>query len=162
LLSAHNALAMVMHTGYTSKRGRILRKILHRTSATPHFFKTCIVFLLINWVIGMLIYLGTMPVRLANDNLQRIIIFLNFLLIMTFCIPPSCPIYFNVVYSFSLIRLKWKDILGTEPHKTVEAAHLKIMCFDKTGTLTEDKMEVNKIFKFEAEKHKNITNRSEE
>jgi len=77
-----------------------------------------------------------MSVRIANDNLQRIIIFLNFLLILTFTIPPACPIYFNVVYSFSLVRLKWKNILGTDPEKTVEGAHLKIMCFDKTGTLT--------------------------
>ena len=104
---------MVMHTGYSSKRGRILRKILHRNSITPHFFKSCIYFLLICWVIGMLIYLFTMPMRIEKDNLERILIFLNFLLIITFAIPPSCPIYFNVVYSFSLIRLKWKDILGT-------------------------------------------------
>lgn len=151
---------MVMHTGYSSKRGRILRRILHRNSATPHFFKSCIYFLLINWVIGMLIYLLTMPMRIAKDNLERILIFLNFLLILTFSIPPSCPIYFNVVYSFSLIRLKWKDILGTEPEKTVEAAHLKTMCFDKTGTLTEDKVEVNKVFKFDNLGPRNITNRN--
>lgn len=151
-----------MHTGYTSKRGRILRKILNRQSATPHFFTTCIYFLLVNWAVGMVMYLGTMSVRIANDNLERIIIFLNFLLIMTFAIPPSCPIYFNVVYSFSLVRLKLKDILGTDPEKTVEGAHLKIMCFDKTGTLTEDKVEVNKVYHFSSDKHVNITGRAEE
>ena len=160
LLSSSNPLAMVIHTGYSSKRGRILRKILHRNSSTPHFFTTCIYFLVINWIVGMLLYLCTMPMRIANDNLERILIFLNFLLILVFAIPPACPIYFNVVYSFSLIRLKWKDILGTEPEKTVEAAHLKTMCFDKTGTLTEDKVEVNKVFRFEPGDARNITNQN--
>ena len=36
------------------------------------------------------------------------------------------------------------------------------MCFDKTGTLTEDKVEVNKVFKFHMDEPKNITNRNEE
>lgn len=137
-----------MHTGYTSKRGRILRKILHRNAATPHFFTTCMYFLLLNYVVGAIIYLATLPMRISNDNLSTGIIILNFLLIITFCLPPPSPIFFNLVYSFCLIRLKWREILSTEPEKTVEAAHLKVMCFDKTGTLTEDKVQVHKIYKF--------------
>lgn len=148
-----------MHTGYASKRGRILRKILHRNPATPHFFTTCMYFLVFNYVVGIIVYLGTLPVRISNNNLDPIIIFLNFLLIVTFCMPPSSPIYFNLVYSFCLIRLKWKEILGTEPEKTVEAAHLKIMCFDKTGTLTEDKVQVHKVYKFDNDSFVDITHR---
>lgn len=113
ILSATNPLAIVMHTGYTSKRGRILRRILHRNPSTPHFFTTCMYALGINYVLAVLIYLGTLPIRISNDNLEPIIIFLNFLLIITFCFPPASPIYFNLAYSFSLLRLKWKDILGT-------------------------------------------------
>lgn len=79
--------------------------------------------------------------------MEPVIIFLNFLLLITFCFSPSFPIYFNLVYSFCLMRLKWKNILGTEPEKTIEAAHLQTMCFDKTGTLTEDKVEVTKVLK---------------
>jgi cation-transporting ATPase 13A3/4/5 len=78
-------------------------------------------------------------------------------LIVTFSFPPSSPIYFNIVYSFSLIRLKWNNILGTEPEKTVAGAHLRIMCFDKTGTLTEDKVEVRKVIKFYNDKYSEIT-----
>lgn len=138
---------MVVYTGYSSKRGRILRKILHRTTSVPHFFTTCIYFLAETYVISILIYLGTLPMRISNDNMEPVIIFLNFLLLITFCFSPSFPIYFNLVYSFCLMRLKWKNILGTEPEKTIEAAHLQTMCFDKTGTLTEDKVEVTKVLK---------------
>lgn len=136
LLSASNPLAMVVHTGYSSKKGRILRKILHRNPEYPHFFTTFIVFMFEVYAAGVIAYLGTMSLRVNTGQLEPIIIFLDFLLIITFCFPPSGPIYFNLVYSFSLIRLKANNILGTEPEKTVESAHLSIMCFDKTGTLT--------------------------
>lgn len=131
---------MVAHVGYGTKRGRILRKILHKTVATSHLFTTCLYSFAFTYLIGVIIYLGTMSVRLEKGNLDGIIIFLNFLLIITQCLPPGCPIYFNLVYSFSLMRLKWNNILGTDPEKTVESARLRIICFDKTGTLTEDKM----------------------
>lgn len=45
ILSVKNALAMVVHTGYASKKGRILRKMLHRTVSQPHLFKSYIYFL---------------------------------------------------------------------------------------------------------------------
>jgi magnesium-transporting ATPase (P-type) len=108
ILSAQNALAIAMHTGYTSKRGRILRKILNRSPATPHFFTTCMYFLVFNYLVGIIVYLATLPVRISNGNLDPIIIFLDFLLVVTFCMPPSSPIYFNLVYSACLVRLKWK------------------------------------------------------
>lgn len=136
ILSAKNALAMVVHTGYTSKKGRILRKILHRSAERPHFFMTYIAFMVEVYAVGVVAYLGTMWLRVDTGVVEPVIIFLDFLLIVTFCFPPSGPIYFNLVYSFSLMRLKANHILGTDPEKTVEAAHLRTMCFDKTGTLT--------------------------
>ena len=140
---------MVVHIGYSTKRGRILRKILNRTVTVSHLFTTCLYFLCINYAVAVIVYLATMKMRIDNGNLEGIIIFLNFLLIVTLCFPPGCPIYFNLVYSFCLMRLKWNNVLGSEPEKSVESAHLKIMCFDKTGTLTEDKVQVNSIYKFE-------------
>ena len=136
ILSASSPLAMAVHTGYSSKKGRILRKILHRSPEYPHFFTTFIVFMFEVYAAGVLAYLATMSLRVNSGQLEPIIIFLDFLLVITFCFPPSGPIYFNLVYSFALIRLKANNVLGTEPEKTVEGAHLTIMCFDKTGTLT--------------------------
>lgn len=148
VLSASSPLAMVVHTGYSSKKGRILRKILHRHPESPHFFTTFIVFMFEVYGAGVLAYLGTMALRVNSGQLEPIIIFLDFLLVVTFCFPPSGPIYFNLVYSFALIRLKANNVLGTEPEKTVEGAHLALMCFDKTGTLTEDKVQVRRVLHF--------------
>lgn len=113
VLSSTNPLAMVVNIGYSSKRGRILRKILNRPVTVSHLFTCCLYFLACTYVVGLVLYLATLPMRLNIGNLQGIIIFLNFLLVITQCFPPGCPIYFNLVYSFCLMRLKWNGILGT-------------------------------------------------
>ena len=56
--------------------------------------------------------------------------------ILSSFVPSTLLIYFNLNYSFSLARLRYKDISGTQLEKTVAGADLKIFCFDKTGTLT--------------------------
>ena len=60
-------------------------------------------------------------------------------------IPSPLPIYFNLNYSFSLARLRAKNILGTTLEKTVEGALTKVFCFDKTGTITEQAVNIKGI-----------------
>lgn len=69
ILSAQHALAMVVHTGYSSKKGRILRKILYRSTSTSHIFKTFIIFLFEIYAVGVIAYLCTMQMRISNGNL---------------------------------------------------------------------------------------------
>ncbi len=141
---------MVINTGYASKRGRIIRKILNRVPTVPHFFKTFIYFLAETYIVGIIICFATIFISI-NAQIPTLMIILTFLLYVTFCFPPAFPIYFNLVYSFCLVRLKWKNIFGTEPQKTVESAHVTIMCFDKTGTLTEQKVEIYQVFNFHSQ-----------
>ena len=60
-------------------------------------------------------------------------------------IPSPLPIYFSLNYSFSLARLRAKNILGTTLEKTVEGALTKVFCFDKTGTITEQAVNIKGI-----------------
>lgn len=62
----------------------------------------------------------------------------RFLDVLGWAFPPSFPIYFNITYTYSLIRLKLSNIFGTEPEKVTEAANVRTFCFDKTGTLTQN------------------------
>jgi magnesium-transporting ATPase (P-type) len=55
---------MVINTGYGTKRGRILRKILNKNSNTPQFFKTFIYFLIEMYIVGVIIYLATLSMRI--------------------------------------------------------------------------------------------------
>jgi cation-transporting ATPase 13A3/4/5 len=94
---------------------------------------------------------------IVNGVVPAFVVF-RFLDILAWSFPPTFPIYFNLAYSFSLVRLKWKGIFGTEPEKTTEAAQVKTFCFDKTGTLTQNEIEVYEIIKFVNDfTHDNIT-----
>jgi cation-transporting ATPase 13A2 len=83
------------------------------------------------------LFIVTLPVMM-NITIPKVFIGYRFLDFLAWSFPPTFPIYFNLAYSFSLVRLRRKGIVGTEPEKTVDAAKLKTMCFDKTGTLTQN------------------------
>jgi magnesium-transporting ATPase (P-type) len=108
-------LALAVRTGYTSRRGRIIRKILHKNPKEPQFFKTFIYFLTETYLVGgIAIYFATLKFYI-DAEIETAMIVLLFFLYITFCYPPAFPIYFNLAYSYSLARLKFKNIHGTEP-----------------------------------------------
>ena len=108
-------------------------------------FRTAIYFLMETLLVGILIYLVTLPI-LLNANISTDFRVYRFFGFIGFSCPPTFPIYFNLAYSFALIRLKTKNILGTEPQKTIQAALLSTLCFDKTGTLTSNSLQIQNLF----------------
>lgn len=75
----------------------------------------------------------------------------RFLDYITYCFPAPFPIYFNLAYSFCLVRLHRDGILGTEAEKTVASGRMRTLCFDKTGTLTDSHMRLSHVFHFKDE-----------
>jgi P-type E1-E2 ATPase len=73
-------------------------------------------------------------------------IFFRFLDFITYSFPAPLPIFFNLAYSFCLVRLRRDGIYGTEVEKTIESSRMKTLCFDKTGTLTHSGMRVASVF----------------
>jgi magnesium-transporting ATPase (P-type) len=73
-------------------------------------------------------------------------VFFRFLDFITYSFPAALPIFFNLSYSFCLVRLRRDGIYGTECEKTIEGARIKTICFDKTGTLTHSGMRVASVF----------------
>jgi cation-transporting P-type ATPase 13A2 len=138
---------VVVNIGYATRRGRIIRKILTRVPKVPDFFLLAVYFLFETLVAAIIIYACTVNMMIQNGIISTYVVF-RFLDILAWSFPPTFPIYFNISYSFSLVRLKWKNILGTEPEKVTEAAMVKTFCFDKTGTLTQNEIEVYSIIKF--------------
>lgn len=136
--------ALVVHTGFITRKGRIIRKILHRTEPRPEFFRHGLYFLLELLFYGFVVYFATLPMLIAHKIAPKLIV-LRFFDMVGWIIPPTFPIYFNLCYSFALYRLKKEDIYGTEPLKTITAGKVKTVCFDKTGTLTENHMKLHLI-----------------
>jgi magnesium-transporting ATPase (P-type) len=71
-------------------------------------------FLLESFIIGMALYGATLPIRLSV-NIDQAIVLLRILDYLVSSVPPAFPVYFTVAYSWSLYRLKKKNILSTMP-----------------------------------------------
>ena len=138
--------AIVINTGYTTTRGRIIRRILHRDIKDPDILRSILIFVAEVVAVGFFIYLVTLFIPLRID-IEPIFLVFKLVDFLASSAPPPLPIYFNMAYSMSLFRLRFKDISGTEPSKTVDGAQVKTFCFDKTGTLTKSEVEVRKILK---------------
>lgn len=82
-----------------------------------------------------MIILGSLRSFLSYE-IDRIFLLFRVLNFITYSVNASFPIYFNLAYSFCLIRLSKENIIGTQAEKTVESSRMKTVCFDKTGTLT--------------------------
>lgn len=157
LESREESRVVVVNIGYATRRGRIIRKILTRVPKVPDFFMSAVYFLFETCICGIILYAATVNMMVVNGVVPTFVVF-RFLDILAWSFPPTFPIYFNLAYSFSLVRLKWKGIFGTEPEKSTEAASIKTFCFDKTGTLTENEIEVYEIIRFvDDNSHHNIT-----
>ncbi len=90
-------------------------------------------------IVSVILYLATLP-NVLPLNVDRELIIIRLGDFITYSFPAPYPIFFNLAYSFCLVRLNSANILGTQPEKTVEGSRLKTICFDKTGTLTYNKM----------------------
>jgi len=72
---------------------------------------TAVYFLIETCIVGIILYLVTLPLMIGNVVTAFIVY--RFLDVIAWSFPPTLPILFNIEYSFSLMRLKWKGIMGT-------------------------------------------------
>lgn len=62
----------------------------------------------------MSLYGATLPIRLSAQ-IDKAIVVLRILDYLVSSVPPAFPIYFTIAYSWSLYRLKNKEIFSTMP-----------------------------------------------
>ena len=55
---------------------------------------------------------------------------------ITIIVPPALPAALSIGITFSISRLKNKNIFWISNQKMNSAGWINVMCFDKTGTLT--------------------------
>lgn len=103
-----------MNTGYTTRRGRIIRKILTRVPGQSEIFKSALYFLLEAFIVAMIIYFATIA-YMKSKNISELIVGFRFIDFLGWSFPPTFPIYFNVAYSFAIVRLKTSGIMCIEP-----------------------------------------------
>ena len=114
----------------------------------PDFLRSNLFFVFEVVVVSIIIFFGSLTI-LLNRDISPLFKFFKFIDFLVSSAPPPLPIFFNLAYSISLIRLKAKNISGSEPYKTVEGAQVKTFFFDKTGTLTMSAVSLKKILRLD-------------
>jgi len=94
---------MAVYTGYTSHRGRIIRKIINVSVREPAFAKSIIFFAIINVIITSLVFLSIIPM-LQGMQMTPAKISSEYILMLGFSVTFVGFIY--MFPSFSLRRLK--------------------------------------------------------
>lgn len=140
-----DTLALAVNVGFTSRKGRIIRKILTHVSKQPEFFMKIIYFMMEVTIITAIVFFSTLG-YLLSQQIETVMVVFRGLDFITYAIPAPYPIYFNTAYSVCVARLQFQQILCTHAEKTVESGRLKTLCFDKTGTLTQPKMHVHAVY----------------
>lgn len=103
---------MVINTGYTTHRGRIVRKILNRRVKDPDMLRSLLFFVLEVVIVGLITFFSTLFLMLVRD-ISKLFVFFKTIDFLASSAPPSLPIFFNLAYSLSLFRLRSKGISGT-------------------------------------------------
>jgi cation-transporting P-type ATPase 13A2 len=134
--SEEKSLGLVIRTGFTTTKGRLVRNILHPEETISVFTKDSYKYLLILIIISVLSIIVLIVVGLHYEITTLVLIF-NSLDLFTSGVPPELPLVLSTCTSYSLLKLKKQKIFCISPIRINFAARINKFCFDKTGTLTE-------------------------
>lgn len=63
-------------------------------------------------IVSLITFFATLYLQLVRD-IDKLFVFFKFVDFLTSSAPPPLPIFFNLAYSLSLLRLGFKGISGT-------------------------------------------------
>jgi magnesium-transporting ATPase (P-type) len=102
---------MVVNTGYSTKKGRIIRKILHPIPQNNDLFINVMKQALFFLVIMLCAYLAFY--HYMFDTLEdRSFVIIVLLIFILQSIPAILPIFINFSYSILLLKLKNSNVMG--------------------------------------------------
>ena len=150
-------LAIVLSTGFNTRKGVLIRTILFPNESDSKFKQDSIKFIFLLAIMSLIFYFITLPF-LIRSKLDTWRIIYNFLNLATCTVPPALPTCIGIGISYALSRLKKSGISCISRNRVNVAGKVNMICFDKTGTLTEDYLDIfgfrtvtfkNKSFEFD-------------
>lgn len=137
-------MAVVVNTAFSTRKGKIIRKILHSNDSASEFFRSMLPFFGQVVVVHILLFAIFFNYMFEDPSNEKMI-WLRFGEFMVSSIPGFLQVEENLFKSIYLIRLNGQGIIGTNCEKTIESSRMETVCFDKTGTLTQNEVEVQGI-----------------
>ncbi|XP_077579697.1 polyamine-transporting ATPase 13A3-like [Stigmatopora nigra] len=141
VLRSRGAKALVIATGFATKKGQLVRSILYpqptdiRLHRDAKQFLTCMVVLAalgVVYAVAVDLVLGVSGAALVLDALNVTLI----------AVPPVLPLALTCGLLHAQRRLRRAGIFCISPRRINVSGQLDVLCFDKTGTLTEDALDM--------------------
>ena len=144
---SENCLGVVIHIGYCTAKGDLVRWILHPRPNRFRFVRECFIFLGILTIIALIATCIDIK-ALMDGGLDGLGFVFVYLTIISTAIPPILPLTFSVGIGYSFGRLKKKKISCIDQEAINASGRVSVICFDKTGTLTTDQMTLVTTFDY--------------
>lgn len=139
-----HVLALVVCTGYSTAKGRLIRAILNPKPVQFQFFRDSLFFVLLLAFFAFcgFIYILVTFIRRGETAGYTVRRSLD---IITIAIPPALPFSMTIGLVYALRRLKAHEVFCIDPPRINVCGKIKLFVFDKTGTLTEDHLSVSTV-----------------
>ncbi|KAG2379163.1 hypothetical protein C9374_007801 [Naegleria lovaniensis] len=152
----NKVLAMVIHTGFQTTKGRMLLPIIYPKPNNFRLYRDSFKFMGIMSIAGFVGVIFTV-INLAKIHVPLLRIILENIVLITIVVPPALPIAITTTISFAIARLKesWR-IFCIAPQRISFSGLIKLIVFDKTNTLTSDNLDLHGCVQVESGKFSHL------
>ena len=138
-----NPLGIVFQTGFKTFKGNLINAILYPKPDDDNFTKDSVKYIIFMGILTIIGFGISLKYLITDGELSNKEIVEKFLDLFTTAVPPSLPACLSVGITYSLGRLKKKNIFCIQRDNVNRAGSVNILVFDKTGTLTEDHLDIS-------------------
>ncbi|EPX73268.1 Ca2/Mn2 transporting P-type ATPase P5 type Cta5 [Schizosaccharomyces octosporus yFS286] len=133
---------IAIRTGFSSKRGQLIRDLLYPHTRVSQLYKDSMSFLKL-MITFSLFFVLFLSLYLYKHHASFSHILLRSLDVVTILIPPALPATLSIGIANAIYRLSQKYILTSNPECISTAGNTDIFVFDKTGTITEENVQLS-------------------
>ena len=141
-LKNQKTMGIVYETGFKTFKGNLISNILFPKEQEEQFTKDSIKYIIFMTILCFFGY-GIAFKFLQDADLSDHELLMRFLDLFTTAVPPALPACLSIGITYSLRRLKEKNIFCLSRDRINIAGGVNMIIFDKTGTLTEDYLDIS-------------------
>ena len=141
-LKNQKTMGIVYETGFKTFKGNLISNILFPKEQEEEFTRDSVKYIIFMTILCFFGY-GIAFKFLRDAELSNHELLMRFLDLFTTAVPPALPACLSIGITYSLKRLKEKNIFCLDRDRINIAGGVNMIIFDKTGTLTEDFLDIS-------------------
>lgn len=134
--------AVVLSTGFSTGKGKLLRSILFPKQITFEFERDSYRYLLVLAAVAIAAFIKRVVDNSAAHGHSFLDTLIESLDLITIAVPPALPLVLSSGIGFALRRLRRRGIFCIDAQRINSCGQISCFCFDKTGTLTKEDLKL--------------------